>query len=211
LVVNASSDFTIGTTPSNQTVAGGNSTAYTVTISGVNGFSGNVTLNVSGLPTGASSSFNPSSVTGGGTSTLTITTSGSTPSGTYPLTITGTSGSLVHSTNATLVVNVSGDFTIGATPSSQTVVRGNSTTYTVTISGVNGFSGNVNFSVTGLPAGTHFNFNPSSVTGSGTASLTINAQQSNPAKRYPTGTFPLTIAGTSGSLSHAIAVNLVIR
>ena len=113
----------------------GNSTTYTVTISTANGFGGDVSLNVSGLPTGASSSFNPSSVTGSGTSTLTVTTSGSTPSGTYPLTITGTSGSLVHSTSATLVVNASADFTIGVTPSSQTVVRGNSTTYTVTISG----------------------------------------------------------------------------
>ena len=206
-------DFTIGATPSSQTVVQGNSTTYTVTISALNGFNSNVSFNVSGLPTGASSNFNPSSVTGSGTSTMTITTSGSTPSGTYPLTITGTSGGMVHSTGVTLVVNSGGvpDFTIGATPLSQTVVRGNSTTYTVTISGVNGFSGNVNFSVSGLPAGTHLNFSPPSLTGSGTSTLTINTQQSNPAKRYPTGTFPLTITGASGSLLHATTVTLVIQ
>ena len=215
LVMNAvaAADFTIAATPSSQTVVQGNSTTYTTTISAANGFSGNVTFNVSGLPSGATSNFNPSSVAGSGTSTLTITTSTSTPSGTYSLTITGTSGSLVHSTTVTLVVNSAGptDFTMAATPSSQTVVRGNSTTYTITISGTNGFSGNVNFSVTGLPAGTRSNFNPSSIPGNGTSTLTINAQRSNPAKEFPTGTFPLTITGTSGSVSHIAAVTLVIR
>src|SRR5205807_2258654 len=121
-------DFTIGATPPTQTVASGNSTTYTVTISALNGFSSNVSFNVSGVPTGATSNFNPSSVTGSGTSTLTVTTSGSMPAGTYPLTITGTSGSVVHSTGTTLVVNAAPDFTIGTTPSSQTVVQGNSTT-----------------------------------------------------------------------------------
>lgn len=206
-------DFTIGATPPSQTVVQGNSTTYTVTTSAVNGFSGSVTLSASGLPTGASASFNPSSVAGSGTSTLTVTTGASTPSGTYPLTITGTSGSIVHSTSVTLAVNSAdvSDFTITATPSSRTVVRGDSTTYTITISGTNGFNGSVNFSVTGLPAGTRFNFNPSSITGSGTSTLTITAQQSNRGRQFPTGTFPLTITGTSGSLSHAATVTLVIQ
>src|SRR5207253_650313 len=39
------------------------------------------------------------------------------------------------------------DFTIGATPPTQTVASGNSTTYTVTISALNGFSSNVSFNV----------------------------------------------------------------
>jgi hypothetical protein len=172
-----------------------------------------VSLNLSGLPSGAGFNFNPSSATGSGTSTLTITTAGSTPPGTYPITITGTSGSLVHSTSITLVMNSSEDvqdFTINAAPSSQTVVRG-IPPHTRHDSGVDGFAGSLSFSVSGLPAATRSNFSPSSVIGSGTSTLTIITQQQNRANRLPTGTFPLTIRGTSGSLSHATMVTLFIN
>jgi hypothetical protein len=43
-------------------------------------------------------------VTGSGSSTMTVTTSSSMLPGTYTLGVTGTSGSLVHSTSVTLVV-----------------------------------------------------------------------------------------------------------
>lgn len=73
----------------------------------MSGFSGSVNLSVSGLPTGATYSFNPSSITGSGTSTLTVTTIASTPTGNSTVTITGTSGSLTHSATATLTVQTS--------------------------------------------------------------------------------------------------------
>jgi hypothetical protein len=47
----------------------------------------------------------PTSVTGSGTTTLTITTKPKTPIGTYTLTIKGKAGSLLHSTTVTLVVD----------------------------------------------------------------------------------------------------------
>jgi hypothetical protein len=103
----ANSDFSISATPNSQTVAPGGGTAYTTSVSAVNGFTGAASLSVGGLPSGAAGRFNPTSVPGSGTSTLTVTTSSSTPAGSYPLTITGTSGSLSHSTAATLVVSSS--------------------------------------------------------------------------------------------------------
>jgi len=97
--------FSISATPSSQTTYAGGGTTFTVTVSPVNGFTGTVALSVAGLPTGATGTFNPTSITGGsGTSTLTVTTSSTTPLGTYPLTVKGTSGSLVNTTTATLVV-----------------------------------------------------------------------------------------------------------
>ena len=66
---------------------------------GQNGFSGSVSL----VATGASGSFSPASVTGSGTSTLTV---GTAATGTFVITITGTSGSLSHGTSVNLVVNV---------------------------------------------------------------------------------------------------------
>src|SRR5262249_51534696 len=60
------------------------------------------------------------------------------------------------------VSNQQPDFTLGASPTSQTVVQGNSTTYTVTISPRNGFTGQVSLSVGGPPssASARFAHNP---------------------------------------------------
>jgi hypothetical protein len=97
-------DFSIAASPASQTVTRGSSTIYAVTVGALNGFTGTVGLSVSGLPSRATATFNPSSITGSGSSTLTITTNRRTPIGTATLTITGASGSLSHSTTVTLVV-----------------------------------------------------------------------------------------------------------
>jgi len=120
------------------------------------------------------------------------------------LIITGTSGSLQRMTSVTLVVaNPSADFSLSATPSSRSVMRNQSTTYAVTVTPLNGFTGAVTFSVTGLPGGASASFNPTSVTGSGTTTMTVTAGNFR-------GTFTLTIAGTSGSLQHNTVVGLTV-
>src|SRR5260370_24543884 len=103
---------------------------------------GTVRLSIRGLPSGAAASLNPGSVTSSGSTTLSVSTSGTTPAGSYPLTIAGTSGLLTHTVNVTLVVN--GDFSITITPTSVTIGRGGSGSYSVTIAEGPGFSGTVN-------------------------------------------------------------------
>jgi len=98
------------------------------------------------------------------------------------------------------------DFSISATPSSQTVVAGNSTPYTVNVGALNGFSGTVNFSASGLPSGAGANFNPTSVSGSGSSTMTVTTSTSTPA-----GTYTITITGASGSLSHSATVSLTVN
>src|SRR5215467_1832207 len=192
-----SPDFSISASPASQTVTAGGSGSYTTTISALSGFAGTVNLSISGLPGGATASFNPASVAGAGNSTLSVATSSTTPAGNYTLTITGTSGTLTHSTTVVLVVNaVTPDFSISATPASQTVTRGSSVTYTVTVGSLNGFTGTVTLSATGLPPRATATFNPASIAGSGSSTLTITT-----ANKTPAGTRTLTISGTSGSLT----------
>src|SRR5208337_2071937 len=100
----ATPNFSLTVAPSTQTVVEGSATSYTVNIGALNGFSGVVTLSASGLPAGATANFVPATVTGSGSSTLTVTTSGTTPVGTSTVTITGTSGSLTQTTSVTLAV-----------------------------------------------------------------------------------------------------------
>jgi hypothetical protein len=199
----ATPDYSVSATPSSRTVTQGQGTTYNVTITPTGGFAGQVNLSVSGLPTGANGTFNPNPTAS--TSTLTVTTSAATPAGSYPLTITGTSGALSHQTTVTLVVQApAGDFTLGATPASRTVTRRSSTTYAVTITPVNGFSGSVSLSVSGLPSGATASFSPNPATSSST--LTVSTKQ-----RTPRGTFTLTITGTSGGLTHTKTVTLVVQ
>ena len=204
-----SPDFSLSASPSTQTIVQGTGTSYTVTVTPSGGFTGAVSFSLSGLPSGASANFNPASVNGSGTSTLSVSTSTTTPAGSYPLTITGTSGALVHTTSVTLVVNAAGgggDFSISASPSSQTVPRNGSTTYTVTITPTGGFTGTVSLSVSGLPNRTSASFNPAAVAGSGTSTLTVTT-----GRKTPVGSSVLTITGTSGSLVHSSTVTLVVQ
>jgi regulation of enolase protein 1 (concanavalin A-like superfamily) len=98
--------FWLGVSPSSQAVAGGGTATatYTVSVNAMTGSTATVNLNASNLPTGTSASFNPPSVTGSGTSILTVVTSSSTPSANYVLQINGASSTRKWTTTATLEV-----------------------------------------------------------------------------------------------------------
>jgi len=196
-------DFAISATPASQTVAAGSATSYTATITPSGGFTDTVTFSASGLPAGASASFSPASVAGTGSSTMTVTTTAATAAGTYVVTITGTGSTLTHSTTVTLVVTAAPDFTIAASPSTLTITRNVNGTYTVNVGALNGFSGAVNLTVTGLPRNATATFSPTSVVGSGTSTLTVNSS------RRANST--LTITGTSGTTTHSVNVTLVVN
>jgi hypothetical protein len=200
----ANPDFALSTSPTSQTTTQGSVTSYTVTITPSNGFTGQISLNVSGLPGGATATFNPNPATS--TSSLSITTSSTTPTGTYPITITGTSGSLTHTTTASLTVTAAAnaDFTITASPASQSAVEGTTASYSVTITPGNGFNGQVTLSVTGLPKGATATFNPNPA-GTGSTLTIALATSTKP------GNNALTITGTSGALTHTATVSLLVK
>jgi hypothetical protein len=97
-------DFTLSASPASGTVVQGSQATTTVTTGATGGDSETVSLSASGLPADATAAFNPASVTAGGSSTLTVSTSATTPAGSYPITITGTGTSNTHTTTYTLTV-----------------------------------------------------------------------------------------------------------
>ena len=145
----AQTNFSLGATAlSPASVAAGSSATSTVTVTPSNGFSSAVALTCTGLPTGAA--CGALSLTPGAspaTGTLTITTMATTPAGTSTVTITGTSGSLTATTTVTLVVTAAtgggGNFTLTASPTSQTVAPGGPGASTITINPTGGFTGTV--------------------------------------------------------------------
>jgi hypothetical protein len=95
-------DFSLSIAPASRSVVRGSSTTYTVSVARSGGFAGSVALAVSGLPASASGTFSPNPASS--SSKLTVRTAGSTPTGTFPLTVRGTSGSLARSAGTSLQV-----------------------------------------------------------------------------------------------------------
>jgi hypothetical protein len=86
---------------------GGTTATDKITVTPVNGFSGAVTFNVSGLPTGVTAAFSPASVTTSGATTITLTPSSSASTGkSTTLTIAGTAGSGSTAVTATTTFTV---------------------------------------------------------------------------------------------------------
>ena len=193
LTVNALKTFSLSASPNAVTITqGGASGKSNTTITPVNGFSGNVTLAASGLPTGVTASFNPDPATS--ISTLTLTASATAKKGKATATITGTSGSLRATTTLTLTVDGLGSFTLTASPSIVTVAQGSSGTSTITIVPAGGFDKEVTLSASGMPSGVAASFSTNPTTSTSTLTLTVSGSTA-------TGQSTITITGMSGSLS----------
>jgi len=121
-------NFSLSLAPASQTIDVGSSASYTVTMNPSASYSGVDVLSVTGLPSGATPSFNPPSVSSGSpTSTLTVTTISSTPAGSYTLAISGADGTLTNNTPGTLTVVAPPESTvITITPTNQTITYGDS-------------------------------------------------------------------------------------
>ncbi|MGH9503929.1 MAG: beta strand repeat-containing protein [Terriglobales bacterium] len=177
-------------------VAAGGTATSTITVAPLNGFSGTVNLSCSNItpvvtpaPTCA---FVPTSIpNGSGTSALTVSTSASTPTGAYNLTVAGT-GSVNHNTTVTLMVTATpvADFTIAAsaaTPAS--ISAGGTATSTITITPVNGFNSDVNLTCAVTPVVTRpptCVLSPTSVAGgAGSSALTVSTVAATTASVTP--------------------------
>ena len=106
LTVTTSSDFTISASPTSLSVMQGSPGTSTITTAVSGGFSSSISLSATGVPAGTTVSFNPTTIPapGAGNSTMTITVGLTTPMGTYPITVTGTAGSIRHTVTVNLTV-----------------------------------------------------------------------------------------------------------
>jgi beta-propeller repeat-containing protein/centrosomal CEP192-like protein len=153
-----SSKITIGTA----------TTKFTVSASAPSAFTGSITLACASA-SGATCTFNPTSIKPGQTSALTVgSLSASTPN---PLTFTvnGTNGSQTAPLSLTIIM---ADFSVSASPALALTTRGQSATYMVSVTPSNGFNQAVNLSCfTPLPQGVTCSFSPGTVTPNGSAAI----------------------------------------
>ncbi|MGN9768075.1 M28 family peptidase [Micromonospora sp. SD12] len=108
-VGSATNDFSVAVSPTSGSVQRGASTTATVSTATTAGTAQTVGLSATGLPAGVTASFSPSSVTSGGSATMTLSASASAAVGTYTVTVTGAgSGGVSRSASYTLTVGGGG-------------------------------------------------------------------------------------------------------
>jgi hypothetical protein len=105
LTVGQAPDFRINVTPASRTSAQGGTATYQVKVVGLNGFNSEVTLAVSGLPSGVTGVFTTPSGTPNFTSTLTVVVPADAATGSFTLTVTGTGGGVERTDGSVLKVN----------------------------------------------------------------------------------------------------------
>jgi len=196
--------FTLAPSASMLSVTQGSSATDTVTVTPENGFTGSVTFTASGMPSGVTAAFSPTSSTSSSVLTLTASSTATT-GGPVTVTVTGTSGSTTATTTIALTVNakVTTGFTLSPSASSLTVKQGSSGTDTITVTGVGGFTGSVTFTASGMPSGVTAAFSPTSSTSSSVLTLTASSTAT-------TGAFTITVTGTSGSTTATTTFTLSV-
>jgi len=202
--------FTLSASPTSVSVAQGSSGGSTITTAVSGGFSTAIALSASGMPSGVTATFNPTSIAapGSGSSTLTLAVASTTATGTYAITVTGTGGGITHTATVSLTVTaaVTGSFTISVSPTSGYLDQGQSGYAVVTVKASGGFDSAVALSATGIPSGVTGSFSPTSVTGSGSSDFTLTV-----ARNAPTGTYPITITGTGGGTTKSTTLTFSVR
>jgi hypothetical protein len=202
-------DFAISASPASVSATQGFATTTTVSTTVSNGFNSAVALSASGVPSGASASFSPTSIAapGAGSSTLTLS-AGTAAAGTYSITVTGTGGGKTHTTPVSFTVTAasSPDFSLAVSPTSVSAAAGSNATTTVSTTVSGGFNSAVSLSASGVPTGATASFSPASIAAPGSGSSTLTIATGTAAA----GTYNLTITGTGGGKTHTAPLTLTI-
>jgi hypothetical protein len=199
-------DFSIDASPNSLTVYAGDDTQSTISTTVTKGDPQTVTLSTSGLPTGATASFDPNPIQSGQSSTLTISTTQATPPGSYTVTVTGTGTDVTHSTTIALTVNPPDDFSMSADPNSFTLNAGDSGQSAISTTITHGGPQTVTLSISGLPAGASGSFDPNPIQSGDGSTLTISTSQSTPG-----GTYTLTVTGTGTEVTRTATISLTVN
>jgi len=138
-----------------------------------NGFAGAVALSavVVGPASGVTASLSPTTVTGSGTSTLTVSITGPTPAN-FQVVITGTSTATGVLTQPAYVTISTPGFAMSSSSTTIYLNQSATATSTLTVTPENGFTGDPDLSASGLPAGVTASFNPASSSSTSTMTLT---------------------------------------
>ena len=197
--------FTLAASAASVSVNQGGNGTSSISVTPVSGFTGSVSLAATGMPTGVTAAFSPTTATTTTPSTLTLTAASTTVTGTYTITVTGTSGTLKSTTTISLSVAVPPppSFTIAAASAGVAIAQSSSGTDIITVTPVGAFVSPVTFAATGVPTGVTASFSPNPGTATSTMTFTVSSTAAQ-------GNSTIIITGTSGTLSSTTFVGLAV-
>ena len=200
-----SADFSLSVSPATiALIMGGAAQTIQVAAAAMNGFTGPIALAVSGLPGGLTATPATVSLITGAPQTISFMAAQPAASGI--LTLTGTSGSLSHSAQVAFSVQAPPDFAFTAAPAAVSLTAGGGAqSIQISAAAVNGFTGTVNVTLSGLPAGVSASPATAALTPGTPQNISLTAAQSTPA-----GTATVTLAAVSGALSHNAQLALTV-
>jgi Pro-kumamolisin, activation domain/Malectin domain len=200
--------FTLSPSASTQYLNPGSSNTVTISVNPQGGFTGSVNLVASGLPSGVTASFSPVSTTG--VSILTLTASSNATLGTGNVIVTGTSGNITAATGFSLNV-VKQALVLTSSRSSINVGPSTTSTLYLIVTPMGGFSGTVNLTVSGAPAGIRFAIDdPTPTVTYPNRFETVVIATQIPYPPVTPGNYTLTVTAASGSLSSSTTINLTV-
>jgi len=122
---------------------------------------------------------------------------------TFVATFTNTSSCISKEIFTITVTGTGAGFTLGPSPSSVSIAQGSSGTDTIAVTDTGGFTGTVTLAASGLPSGVTAAFGTNPTTASSVVMLTASSAATP-------GTYPVTILGTSGSLTASTTFSLIV-
>jgi alpha-tubulin suppressor-like RCC1 family protein len=194
--------YSLTASASTLTVMQSQTTTATLTSVGTGGFNSALALSVSGLPTGVTASFAPTSIAapGNGSSVLTLSAASTTTAGSYTVTVTATGGGVIRTKALSLTVTPQPTFTIASPYNPMNVATGTSVWVPISFTSVSGFNSTVNLTVSGAPTGVTTLLSSPTITPTGTASLNVTA-----ASNAVAGTYHLTVTAIGGGVTQSLS------
>ena len=204
--ITAAPDFTLSASPQSVAISTSDSEVLDLNVMPLNGFTGNVTVKLGTLPSGVTSPSSSYTVVPGIPTQVTLNSTSTVPSTVAMLTLTGTSGTLSHTAQVELTTNTAADYTLTTSTSAFSVVAGETQTMTVTATAVNGFSGTVTGTVTGLPSGLTASPASFSLPLGSSVTVTLVAGSS-----VTPGNSVMVVGSTSGTTTHIAPVTVNVN
>jgi hypothetical protein len=219
LVVSSAPDYILAVANPSLTTAVNSTAVFNGTLTTVNRYNSPVGLSC-GAGGPSSCVISPANVTPTASGAPFIVSASSSTAQSYTFNINGVGNdhiAVAHSAPVTLTVLPTQpfDFSMGVTPASASVPVGQSTTYMMYVNPTIGsFPNNATFSCSSLPSLSTCIFNPAQISaGSGGSIVMLTIATTPPGGTTvgtPAGTYNITIGATSGPVTHATPVTLVV-
>jgi subtilisin family serine protease len=200
---NGRSGVSLAVASNSASMVSGGLSSYTLYVTSLNGWSGTLTAICTGLPSGATcADVGVLTLAAGGNLvvTQTVNSTASLATGSYPFTWTVSDGTNQSSLTLSLLV---GDFSLQLPQSVLSIMTTGFASMTVNVPSVQGYSGVVNLSCTGLP--TNASCSPAFTDAGGSTQLWVSTQNTAPAD------YPFTIVGLSNNVTHLAPATLRVQ